>query len=160
MPCIFANQHRRASPRCVECANLESAIDKALFIEQPVRRKKNFSMHVADDGLFSSQRYVERTIIDGVVPDFVKSESDIHRREGWNRGAVLLVYVFDERARANRNVADSAFEEIAAYGGLGEERDLRARVKRIELRENFAEVREIPRVVALSRFELYDCKVH
>jgi len=160
VPRIFANQHRRASPRRVERANLESTIDEALFIEQSVRRKKNFSMHVANDRLFSSQRYIQRTIIDGVVPDFVKSESDIHRREGWNRGAVLLVQVFNECARANRNVANSAFEEIAADGSLGKERDLRARVKRIELRENFAEVREISRVVALSRFELHDCKVH
>jgi len=117
-------------------------------------------MHVANDRLFASQRYIERTIIDGVVPDFVKSESDIHRREGWNRGAVLLVEISNERARANGVVADSAFEEIAAYGSLGKERDLRARVKRIELRENLAEVCEVPRVVALSRLELYDCKVH
>ena len=160
MPRVFANQHRRASPRRVECANLESAIDKALFIEQPVRRKKNFSMHVANDGLIASQRYIERTIIDGVVPDFVKPESDIHRREGWNRGAVLLVQIFNECTRANRNVAHSAFEEIAADGSLRKERDLRARVKRIELRENFAQVCEVPRVVALSRLELYDCQVH
>src|SRR5258707_15116042 len=108
-------------------------------------------MHVANNRLFASQRYIERTIIDGVVPDFVKSESDIHRREGWNRGAVLLVEISDERACANRNVTNPAFEEIAAYGRLGEERDLRARVKRIQLREDFAEVCEIPRVVALSR---------
>ena len=57
-------------------------------------------------------------------------------------------------------IADSTLEEVAADGGLGKERDLRAGVKRIELSEDLAQVGEIARVVALPRLELYDRKVH
>ena len=72
----------------------------------------------------------------------------------------IVVEIANECSGGDRMVANSAFEEISAYRRLGQERDLRPGLKRIELRENLAEMREIARVVALSRLELYDCQVH
>ena len=116
-------------------------------------------MYVTHDGRFSSQRHIESAIIDRVVPDFVEAQPDIHWSERRNRSAVLLVEIADERSGGYRVVTHPAFEEVAAHGGLGEERHLRPRVKRIELRENLAKVREIPGVVSLARLELHDCQM-
>jgi len=45
------------------------------------RASFNLAMHVTNYRLFATQRHIQRTIIDGVVPDLVKAESDIHRLE-------------------------------------------------------------------------------
>ena len=45
-------------------------------------------------------------------------------------------------------------------GQKAEVRYLRAGVKRVELREDFAQMSEVARVVPLPRLELYDCKVY
>lgn len=81
MPCILADEHRGATPARVESADLEPAIHEALLVEQPVGRKENFPVYVADYRGFAAEGCVERTVVDGVVPDLIEPESDVERLE-------------------------------------------------------------------------------
>src|SRR5437762_2194297 len=91
MPGVLADQHCGAAPVGVEGANLEPAIDEPLLVEKPVGGQEEFSVHVADHGLAtpSIQRYIERAIIEGVVPHLVESNAHIEGPRCSNDGCVL-----------------------------------------------------------------------
>ena len=48
VPRILADEHRGASPRRVERANLASALDEPFLVEQTVGRQKHLAMDVSD----------------------------------------------------------------------------------------------------------------
>src|SRR5512141_1956781 len=117
-------------------------------------------MHMTNDRLIASQRHIQRTIIDGVVPHLVETEPDVHRLERRNRRAILRIEIANESTGRNSMLAHAAFEEISSYRAFREKRDVRSRSQGIELREDPAKPGEISVVVAFSRLELNDCKVH
>jgi hypothetical protein len=115
---------------------------------------------MTNDRSIASQRYIQRTIIDGVVPDLVKAKPDIHWLERWDCRAKLRIEITNESSSSDRMIAHSAFEEITAHSGLRKNRYLRPRVELIELPKDLAELRNVTCVVTFARLELNDCKVH
>src|SRR5512141_2146327 len=107
-------------------------------------------MHMTNDRLIASQRHIQRTIIDGVVPDLVKAEPDVHRLERRNSRAILRIEIANESPGRNSMLPHAALEEITRYRTFGENRNMRARSQSIELREDPAKPGEIAVVVALS----------
>ena len=72
----------------------------------------------------------------------------------------MRVKISSELAGGHGLVAHPAFEEVSAERGLGEEHNVGAWCQSIQLGEDSAQPLEIAGIVALSRLELYDCKVH
>src|SRR5438445_4904 len=160
MPGVFADQHRRASPLGVECSHLESTVDEPFLIEQPVRRQEELAVDMPDEGLFASQRHIERTIIEGVVPHLVEPNAHIQLPRGTNCGGVLRLQVAREGAGGQRDIADSSFDEVSAERGLRKDSDIGPRIEGINLRKNPSQTGEVGSVVALSRLELNDSEMN
>ena len=78
----------------------------------------------------------------------------------WHCGSVLLVQIANERPRAHRMVPNASLQEIAAYRCLREKCHFGAGLERVQLREDFAEVCEIARVVTFAGLELNNRQVH
>ncbi len=157
MPGVFADQHRRAAPTRVEGAHLEPAIDEPFLVEQTVCRKKQLAVHVPDQRLVASQRYIERAIIEGVVPHLVESNAHIEWLRCTNCRGVLGLKIAGKGAGGHRDVADATFHEVSGERGLGEDGDIGTWFEGVYLRENAGETGEVDSIIALTRFELnYD----
>src|SRR4051812_26065939 len=160
MPGVFADQHASA-PKCgVESADLEAPIDEALLVEESVGRKEELAVHVTDYRLFGSQRHIEGTIIEGVVPLLVEPNAHIEGPRCTNCGDVLRLKIAGEGAGRHGDVANAAFDEVPGQGGLGEHRDIRPRLERIDLREDAGQPGEVRTIVALARLELDDDEMY
>ena len=79
VPRILADEHRRASPRRVERADLAAALDEPLLVEQAVRRQEHLAMDVANRAARLAERDVHRAVVQLVVPDLVEAERDVER---------------------------------------------------------------------------------
>src|SRR5438132_2892090 len=113
-----------------------------------------------DEGLFASQRHIERTIIEGVVPHLVEPNAHIQLQRGTNCGGVLRLQVAREGAGGQRDIADSSFDEVSAERGLRKDSDIGPRIEGINLRKNPSQTGEVGSVVALSRLELNDSEMN
>jgi len=156
VPGIFADEHRGPAPIGVESAYLEAAVHESFLVEQAVGREEELSVDVPDDRLAAAprQRHIERTIIEGVVPDLVEPNAHIERPWCSNSRGVLRVKVPGQRTGGHRNVADSAFHEVSGERGFGEDRDVGTGLERVYLRKNTGEAGEVGGIVALTRLEL------
>jgi hypothetical protein len=94
MPCVFADEHRCATPPGVERLNASAGFDESFLVKDTICRKKNLAMDVADAGVVASQGGVETGIVESVAVHLVKAERDVKRR--YPGFFVLLTQVLEE----------------------------------------------------------------
>jgi hypothetical protein len=94
MPCVFADEHRCATPPGVERLNASAGFDESFLVKDTICRKKNLAMDVADAGVVASQGGVETGIVESVAVHLVKAEGDVKRR--YPGFFVLLTQVLEE----------------------------------------------------------------
>src|SRR6185437_551698 len=120
MPRILAHEHCGASPGRIEGAHAAPSFDEPLLVEQTVGRQEHLPVYVPHDRLALTECDIERAVIESVVPDLVKSDDYIDRRGRRDRCAIRLVQIASQGARRERVIPNTALEEVAGEGALGQ----------------------------------------
>ena len=156
VPGVLADQHRNASVRRVERADVAAAFHKTLLVKHAVRRQEHLAMHMANHGLAAPDRHVKRAVVQLVLPHFVETEHDVQLTRRGDAGPVPIVEFVRERPGRDGHIADATFHKVSAQRRLREHEQVRPRRKPVDLREEGAEALEVVSVVTLFRGELGD----
>jgi hypothetical protein len=159
MPGVLTDEHRRLPPCCPKGANIVTAVDEPLLVEQPVCREKDLAMHVTDDGRLGAERDAQSAVEQRVLEHLVKANYDIERAGRAYRAGVHPRQIIGQRASAHGEVANAPLDEVARQRGFREMDEVGARLERIDLREDAAKSLQVRRILAFARLELDDRNV-
>src|SRR5678816_2030529 len=111
MPGVLAHEHREPSPRRVERANVVSAFDETLLVEDAVGGKEVLPMHVANYRRIAAELHPHRAVVEDAVPQLVEADRDLDRARARIRCQIHSLEIGRERSGRASLLAHTALEE-------------------------------------------------
>jgi hypothetical protein len=110
VPGIFTDEHGGTAPAGIKGLNTAAGLDEALLVKDPVSRKENLPMNVADTSIRPAEGGVESGVVEPISMDLVESERYVERRGSGI--AMLATQIRKELVPGDGQLTNSAFEEI------------------------------------------------
>src|SRR5437899_4829721 len=151
VPGVLANQDRGLpTPTRLERPHaFLPTIDETLFVEDAVGRQEYLAVHVPHLGLLLVERDIQGGVVDMVLEALVEPHDDIDRRPLTGRGEIAR-----QRAGGDRELLDSAFDEIARRRRVGKDDEVGLGIELPRLRDDGADSRDVVGVLTFGRSEL------